>query len=417
MEHPDQHAADEAGGRLDTKHSESKSGAVTGPRSPRWVVHALIVFATVLAVVAGLNVWVDRQLLDTDEWVGVTDELLANDDVRGLLAAYLVDELYESIDIAEQLDTRLPDNVDALAGVLAAALRDPATDGVNRLLGTDQVRGIWSDVNRTAHEALVRILRDDTGPALSTTDGNVTLELRDLVKQVGLEFGLSADVVDKLPEDVGRVTIIESEELAAAQDVVRLIDALSVILFLLVVVLYGTAVYLAGQRRREAIREVGLAIIVGSVVVLVGLRVSVGAVEGAVGDISGAQGAARAASVIGTELLHGLAMAGLAYGALIAGFAALAGPSTTATWLRGKLVPVLLTNPAVAWFSASGAFLLVVYLVPSEPLQSWWRGLIFIALFASAVVALRQQLAREFPEALLSPVAAVGEPTSSDAPG
>jgi hypothetical protein len=416
MEHPKQHD-DEAGGRLNTQHSEPRIEGLTARRSPRWVVHALIVFATVLAVVSGLNVWVDRQLLDTDEWVGASDELLANDEVRGLLAAFLVDELYESIDIAEQLDTRLPDNVDALAGLFAAALRDPATNGVNRLLGTDQVRGIWSDVNRTAHETLVRILRDDTGPALSTANGTVTLELRELVKQVGLEFGLSVDVVDKLPEDIGRVTIIESDELAAAQDVVRLIDALSVILFLLIVVLYGTAVYLAGRRRREAIREVGLALIVGSVVVLVGLRVSVGAVEGAVGDVSGAQGAARAAMVIGTDLLRSMALAGLAYGALIAGFAALAGPSNTASRLREKLVPVLLTKPAVAWFSASGAFLLLVYLVPSEPLQSWWRGLIFIALFAGAVVALRQQLAREFPDALLSPAPVVGEPTSSDAPG
>jgi len=245
-------------------------------------------------------------------------------------------------------------------------------------------------------------------------DGTVTLELGELVKQVGKEFGLSSDVLDKLPDDLGRVTIVESEELAAAQDAVRLIEILSVVVFLLVLVLYIAAVYLAGQRRREAIREVGLALVIGSVLVLVGLRVAAGAVAGGVDDASGAQDAARAVTEIGTELLRGIFMAGLVFGLLIAGFAALAGPSNIARRLREMLVPVLLAKPIVAWSAAAGVFLLVMYLVPSEPLQSWWRGLIFIALFAAAIEALRRQLAREFPEAL-SASEAIAEAVPEDA--
>jgi hypothetical protein len=48
-------------------------------------------------------------------------------------------------------------------------------------------------------------------------------------------------------------------------------------------------------------------------------------------------------------------------------------------------------------------------------LQSWVRGLIFVALFIAAFEALRRQLAHEFTEAL--PVSAnlvEGEPTGSD---
>ncbi len=116
--------------------------------------------------------------------------------------------------------------------------------------------------------------------------------------------------------------------------------------------LYVAAVYLAGQRRREAIREVGLALVISSVLVSVGLRIAVGAVEGAVGDASGAQGAARAVTEIGTELLRGIFMAGLVFGALIAGYAALAGPSSIAKRLREMLVPVLLAKPIVAWSAA-----------------------------------------------------------------
>lgn len=382
--------------------NESDAGeiAAVGSRAPRWVIHALIVFATVLGIVSGLNVWVERQLLDTDEWVEVTDELLADEDVRGLLAAYLVDELYESVDVANEISARLPDDADALGGLLAAALRGPATSSVDRLLGTDRVGALWSELNRRTHATLVRVLKDETGPALSTTDGTVTLELRELVKQVGLEFGLSLDVVDKLPEDIGRVTIVESQDLAAAQNAVRLVELASLLAFLLVALLYAAAVYLAGPRWREAIREAGLALVIASASVLVGLSVAARVVEGSVGDDPGAQGAAQAVTEIGTGLLRGVFTAGLVFGAIIAGVAALAGPSKVARRLREMLVPVLLAKPIVAWSAAIGFILLVLYVLPIEPLQSWWSGAIFIVLFVAGTEALRRRLAREFPEAL-----------------
>lgn len=394
---------DEIEAGSDTKNLEAGETAPSGRRAPGWVIHTLIVLGTLVGLVSGLNVWVERQVLDTDEWVSVTDELLENDEVRGLLATYLVDQLYEAVDIQGELETRLPDGIDPLASLLAGALRDPATNGVDRLLSTDQVRGLWSEVNETTHATLVGILKDDTGPSLSTTDGVVTLDLRELVKQIGLEFGLSVDAVDKLPEDVGMVTIFESDELAAAQDVVRVVEALSVVFFLLVVALYGLAIYLAGQRRREAIREVGVALIVSSALVLVGLRVAVGAIENGVGETPDVSAAARAVAAIGTELLRGLALAGLAYGVIIAGYAALAGPSNIATQIRAKLAPVLLAKPVVAWSGAAAIFMLVIYLVPAEPLQSWWRGLLFIAVFATALEALRRQLKRESVEAISAP--------------
>jgi hypothetical protein len=415
MEHLEQ-SADSANEDSADESAQPEMATGTKRRAPGWVIHALIVVGSVLGLVSGLNVWVERQVLDTDQWVSATDELLENGEVRDLLAAYLVDQLYEAVDIEGELETRLPDNIDPIASLLAGALRGPATDGVNRLLSTDEVRGLWSQVNERTHAALVGILKDDTGPSLSTADGAVTLDLGELVKQVGLEFGLSVDVVDKLPEDVGMVTIFESDELAAAQDVVGVVEALSVFVFLLVIMFYAAAIYLAGQRRREAIREVGVALLISSALVLVGLRVAVGAVEGAIGETPDVSAAARAVALIGTELLRGLALAGLAYGVIITGYAVLAGPSNAATKIRAKLAPVLLAKPLVAWSGAAAIFLLVIYLVPAEPLQSWWRGVIFIAVFAAALESLRRQLKRE--SAVAPAVDAVPEdalPTGSDA--
>ena len=378
---------------------ETSSG---GRGTPRWVIHSLIVLASIVAVASMVNVWLDRQMLDTDNWVDASDELLADEDVRDVLAAYLVDELYESVDVAEELDTRLPDNIDALAGLLAAALRDPATDAVDRLLGSEGVADLWSELNREAHEGLVQVLKDETGPGLSTADGVVTLELGALVKHVGEEFGLSGDVLDELPDDVGRVTIAESGELGTAQDIVSVVQVLSVVFFLLVLVLYGLAIWLAGPRRREAVREVGFALALSSAAVLVVLRIARGAVESAIADTADVQAAAVAVTAIGTRLLRDMAFAGLLYGLVIAGFAALLGSSRFARWLREVLAPVLVTKPVGSLLSAIGLLLLLLWVLPGEQLQPWWRGLIFIALFAAALGSLRQQLAKEFPDASLT---------------
>ena len=369
--------------------------------TPRWVVHALIVLGSIVAVASMANVWLDYQLLETDEWVEASDDLLADDDVRDVLAAYLVDELYGSVDVAEELETQLPENLDGLAELLAAALRDPATDAVDRLLGTEQVAVVWSELNRQSHETLVAVLKDETGPVLSTAGGAVTLELGELVRTVGEEFGLSGDVLDELPEDVGRVTIAESDELATAQDVVSVVQVLSVVFFLLVLVLYGLAIWLAGSRRREAVREVGIALALSSAVVLVVLRIARRAVESAVADTEDVQAAAVAVTAIGTQLLRDMAIAGLLYGLVVAGFAALLGSSRFARWIRELLAPLLVTKPVGSWLSAIGLLLLLLYVLPGEQLQPWWRGVIFVALFAVALAALRRQLAKEFPDASL----------------
>lgn len=406
---------DEFGAGSDTENSAPDQGAALVRRTPSWVIHALIAVATVLGVLSGLSAWVERQLLDTDQWVKAADELIADDEVRGLLAVYLVDQLYDSVDVAEEVSIRLPEDIDGLGGFVAAALRGPAIGAVEQLLNTELLRGLWVDVNETAHETLVRILRDDTGPSISTADGAVTLDLGELVKQVGKELGLSLDDLDKLPEDFATVTIVESDQLGAAQDAVRLVESLSVVLFVMAVVLYTAAVYLAGQRRRQAIREAGLALVIGSALVLVGLRLAVVAVENAAGVAPGARDAARAATMIGTDFLHGIALAGLAFGALVVGYAALTGPSAIARRLREILVPVLLTRPVVAWSAAAVLLVAVLYLAPGDPLQSWVRGLVFVAWFVAALEMLRRQLAREFPEAL--PVSANpvgGEPTGFD---
>ena len=49
-----------------------------------WVLFAL---ATILLLVSSLTVWAKRQLLDDQAWANSSTQLLANDEVRGVIPA------------------------------------------------------------------------------------------------------------------------------------------------------------------------------------------------------------------------------------------------------------------------------------------------------------------------------------------
>ena len=62
--------------------SEETGEAATATRraAPGWVVWMLIVLATIVGIGATLNSWIDRQALDTDQWVSASEEMLADDE-------------------------------------------------------------------------------------------------------------------------------------------------------------------------------------------------------------------------------------------------------------------------------------------------------------------------------------------------
>ena len=91
-----------------------------------------------------------------------------------------------------------PTDLSGLAGPLSAALREPATVAVEKLIATPRFQKLWSNANRVAHEKLVAILEDKAN-YVSTTGGTVTLELGKLVTALGEDLGLPSALLDKIP--------------------------------------------------------------------------------------------------------------------------------------------------------------------------------------------------------------------------
>src|SRR5512139_920676 len=174
-------------------------------------VWALIVVASVLLVGTTTSVWVKRQALDTDNWVKAADEALDNPAVRDALATFIVDQLYANVDVQEELAGQLPDDLEGLAGPIAAAVREPATLAVEKLLQTSQVQDVWHKANEAAHQKLVDIL-EDKGTYIDTEGGTVTLELGTLVTALGEQLGIPQAALDRIPADAGNIEIAQSSQ-------------------------------------------------------------------------------------------------------------------------------------------------------------------------------------------------------------
>jgi hypothetical protein len=103
----------------------------------------IVVIASVLAVLAIFAVWANRQLLNTDNWVETSSEVLEDDDVQEQLSIFLVDQLYANIDVQARLREALPPRADVLAGPAASGLRGVLENAVDEILGRPRAQDAW----------------------------------------------------------------------------------------------------------------------------------------------------------------------------------------------------------------------------------------------------------------------------------
>jgi hypothetical protein len=371
-------------------------------RSHRKLALALIVAASLLTFLAIFAVWANRQLLNTDNWTETSSELLENEAIRKQIGGFLVEELYANVDVKGDLEQVFgqvlqPAGASALSGPAASGLRTLADQGVDGLLERPRAQQVWEAANRRAHLRLLEVI-DGGGDTLSTSDGDVTLDLSSLLSQTQANLGVGGRVAERLPEGAAQIVLFHSNELEAAQKGVKLLKSLAIALVALALILFGLGVYLARGWRREALRACGIGFIFAAAAALVARSVAGGAVVNALATTEAVRPAAEAAWSTGTSLLVQVSTATLIYGVVIVLAAWLAGPTAWAVGTRRALAPYL-GEPRYAWGAFGVIVLGLVAWAPTPAFRLVVPALILIGLLAAGVEALRRQTMREFPDA------------------
>jgi uncharacterized membrane protein len=382
--------------------------AVPLSRRRRLAIWALIVVASLIVLVSILTTWVNRQLLDNAQFSKASTKMIQDPEIRNTLSVYLVNQVYDNVDVAAALAQQLPDNLQPLAGPISSALREPATKSVNFLLARPRFQQTWIDSSTVAHDKLVNVLENKTGSGISTGDGVVTLDLNTLAKQLGQQVGLPASALSKLPPNAGVITIMRSDQLSAAQAAVQTVKVLSVWLLVIVLFLFGLAIYLARGFRRETLRNVGWAFVLTGVIILVVRRLGGNYAINALAPSTYRETFHRV-WLINSTILGEIGRAVVLYGLVGVLGAVLAGPTRAATSARRWLAPYLNDRQGIVWGVVGGVYLLLVLWGPTHALRVWWGILLLAALISLGVVAFRRQTLQEFP-------AASGEAATDAAP-
>ena len=356
-------------------------------------VWTLVVVASILMLFASLTIWVKRQALDTDAWTNASGQMLADDQIREQLSIYLVDTLFNSADATAKIQESLPPNRAGLAPVIAGALQNVAVQAADRILETPQAQALWEEANRRAHENLLAVLNGDDVRRFETANGQVVLDLSPLVQRLSQRFGFQAS------PDAGKITILHSGQLKNAQRALKVIKVASVFLLVLVLFLYGLAIYLARGHRRRLLRATAASFLLVGVLVIVIQRVTGGVVVGSLIKTDAVRPAGSHAWGIATELLLSVAYALILYG--VAGLigAWLAGPTRLAVAARRRLAPVLEDQAWIVYGAVALLFLLVIAWGPTRATREWWGILLLGGLLFFGVAMLHRQTVREFPAA------------------
>lgn len=374
------------------------------PQRPhRVAVPTLLVIGTLVAFLATFSVWVNRQALNTDNWVETSTRLLEHEEINEQLATFMVGQLYANVDVEGELAKALPPEARALAGPAAGGLRQLAQQVAERALAGPRFQALWAEANRSAHESLLKILGGG-GSFASTEEGEVTLHLGDLISELGKQAGLPESLAEKVPPDAGELTVLRSDQLSTGQKIAKLIRRLPVVLFILLALLYGGAIYLARGHRREALRSVGFGFAVAGVLALL-LRALAGpAITGSLATTAAVEPAAEAAWGIGTSLLVTVAWSAIAFGVLLVLGAWLAGPTAAARTLRWEAAPYFRERRAATCAFAAAVWVLLIAWAPIAAFRKPIGILVFAALFALGTELLRRQALREFPDEQLRPI-------------
>jgi hypothetical protein len=357
----------------------------------------LITIGSLLAILSILAIWANRQLLNTDNWTDTSSALLEDEDIRDQISVFLVDQLYENVDVQAQLEAAFPPRAKPLAGPAAGGLKDLAVRGVETLLERPRPQAAWEAANRRAHTRLLQVV-EGGGDVVATEGGDVVLDLKELLGQTADRVGAGERAEAALPEDAAQIKIIESDGLELAQDAVDLLKASAIVLVTLMLILIGLGIFLAGTWRREALRAAGFGLLLAGGTALVVRNVAGDALVDSLASTEAVAPAIDSAWDIGTSLMEEAATATMIYGSFLVFAAWLGGATKWATSTRRVLAPYL-REAQIAYAGFAVLVLLLIAWAPTPAFERPALALILIALLAFGVEVLRRKTAKEFPDA------------------
>jgi hypothetical protein len=370
-------------------------------------VRILVILASVFAFLAIFTSWIDRQALDTNQWVDTSGRMLEDKEISDALATYAVDQLYANVDVAANLKKRLPPDLQPVAAPAAAGIREFATRAAQQAFQSPRVQGLWANANRVAHSELVSILKGNN-EVVSSQNGKVVLDLRPIVFQLADRIGLKKQTKEAIKKgeetghlkaNFGQLEVADSQQLDTARTVTKILQGLAWFFTIGTLALFAIAAWLAKGRRWVVVLGYGLGLVASGLAAVAVRSAAKGLVVDGLAKTEAAKTPAEHAWDIGTSLLQSISTSVIVFGVLFVIASFLASPASPAISIRQALAPTLRDRPGILWSVFAAVALISVIIWPPHGTRGLVLTLLLIALAGAGLEALRRKTAHEFPGA------------------
>ncbi len=248
-------------------------GAPAG-RARRIVAVVLVVCVGLLSLLSVVAGYVRGELLDTDSYVEIVAPLARNPAVQAEVVDAVTNKVVDSVSfddlaatalellrardgrLAQLLnsDRRLADALNSALSGLGPLLQNQVAEATRRaterVVESPRFAELWTEANRVAHRATLAALRDE-GSALRTDDGAVRIDVGVIVEEVKqrlIQSGFA--LAQRIPTVDSEIVLIESAELAQAQQALLIFDRIAPWVPWVTLALAVAAVLVAPVRRR-----------------------------------------------------------------------------------------------------------------------------------------------------------------------
>jgi hypothetical protein len=349
------------------------------------------VIAAILALVGSIAFYLERTVLSEDGFQEIATEMIQSEPIRDQVASTAVEQLYANVDVEQEIANRLPEAQKALAPVLAGLAQQGAQEAATRLLERPRLQELFVRTATATQRQVVRLL-DDEGRFVLTSDGTVYLDLRPLVVAIGEQSAIVSQLAERLPENAGRIKLIEADQLDTAQTITRILRLVADWLWIVALLLAAAAVWVAKGRRRIELRAIAIAVIVVGVLELLVRRVAgVYLVDRLTTDAT--KPAGQDAWSILTAGLADRAWLLIVLGLLLLLGVWLVGPTNLAGRARRLVAPVA-EKPLWTYGAVAALVVVLAALVPLFQ-RGWVSFLVFIVLLVIGVEVLRRIVLEE----------------------
>jgi hypothetical protein len=350
----------------------------------------LAIVGVLLCIVSVVAVWSRNQVLDTDRYLKSVVPLASDPVIQDEVAAKVATAINDHLDAESLAKEALPPRAQVLAPALAGAAEAFVTRTTSTFVHSDAFVELWTQLNRVGHDELVTLLTGDKSDITQISDGELRLDLGQVVEAVKARLAAAGlTVVSRIPPITLVVDVADAKGVQKARTYVKILDQVATWLPILAILLLGAAVALA--RRRPRMAYVVCAGVLTAMLLTRGL-VYLGA-HVAANNVPPETASAAAVHAYYTHLTsllqHGAVLVGLIFG--LVGIAAVAGP--LAVRLGGGTHPSEVDGPTW-WVLGTRLAVLVVLallLVTAPPLAV--TILVGIALVALVVVVRRRYVA------------------------